>query len=167
MTLGLPSTRTLAAEPEAARAKFFEAEVRPLLAENCVKCHGPAKQKGGLRLDSLAAAQEGGRAGRPSCRADLEESLLVEAINYEGLQMPPTGQLDARKRAVLTRWIEMGAPWPDAGAGAPGRDRRAAGDHRRGSDVLVVPAAAGIPNRPPWPTGAGRGRRSTSSSWPG
>ena len=41
-----------AAEPGAEALKFFETKVRPILAENCFKCHGPAKQKGGLRLDS-------------------------------------------------------------------------------------------------------------------
>ena len=35
--------------------KFFESHVRPLLASKCVQCHGAEKQKGELRLDSLAA----------------------------------------------------------------------------------------------------------------
>src|SRR4051812_42663084 len=31
---------------------FFELKVRPVLAGSCVKCHGPVKSSGGLRLDS-------------------------------------------------------------------------------------------------------------------
>ena len=43
-------------------AKFVE-DVQPLLEAKCVSCHGPEKQEGGLRLDSLAAAREGGEQG--------------------------------------------------------------------------------------------------------
>ena len=35
-------------------AEFFETKIRPVLAENCFSCHGPRKQKAGLRLDSAA-----------------------------------------------------------------------------------------------------------------
>ncbi|HEX8199345.1 MAG TPA: DUF1549 domain-containing protein, partial [Isosphaeraceae bacterium] len=96
----------------------FEAEVRPLLAENCLKCHGQEKHKGGLRLDSRTSALEGGDSGPAVVPGHADESLLVEAINYDGLQMPPTGQLNDEQRAVLVRWIEMGAPWPDSGGAA-------------------------------------------------
>jgi hypothetical protein len=121
MTIGLPAPRMpRAAEPDPAQVKFFETEVRPLLAENCLKCHGEAKHKGGLRLDSRASALEGGDSGPAVVPGKCDESLLVEAINYGGLQMPPTGQLKDEQRAVLIRWIEMGAPWPDSGGAAPG-----------------------------------------------
>ncbi|MEO6809294.1 MAG: PSD1 and planctomycete cytochrome C domain-containing protein, partial [Isosphaeraceae bacterium] len=97
-----------------AEVTFFETEVRPLLAENCLKCHGPKKQRGGLRLDSRAAVLAGGDSGPVVVPGKPADSLLVEAINYGGLEMPPTGKLDDAKRAALTRWIEMGAPWPGA-----------------------------------------------------
>src|SRR4051794_8862960 len=47
--------------PEA--ASFFEASVRPVLVEQCWKCHGAEKQSGGLRLDSRESILEGGDAG--------------------------------------------------------------------------------------------------------
>src|SRR5262249_61577468 len=47
-------------KPDAAQLEFFEKQVRPLLAENCFQCHGPEKQKGGLRLDSRTAVLNGG-----------------------------------------------------------------------------------------------------------
>ena len=34
-------------EPTLEQVKFFEEKVRPILAENCYKCHGSDKQKGG------------------------------------------------------------------------------------------------------------------------
>ena len=43
-----------------AAAQFFETKVRPILAENCFKCHGEKKHRGDLRVDSLAAMLEGG-----------------------------------------------------------------------------------------------------------
>jgi hypothetical protein len=36
-----------------AAAAFFESKVRPVLVEHCLGCHGPGKQRGGLRLVSL------------------------------------------------------------------------------------------------------------------
>src|SRR6185369_12484771 len=41
----------------------FEKNIKPLLQERCVKCHGPEKQKGGLRLDSRAELLRGGDDG--------------------------------------------------------------------------------------------------------
>ena len=41
--------------PDPAAVEFFEKNVRPILAARCQGCHGPAKQKGGLRLDARAA----------------------------------------------------------------------------------------------------------------
>ena len=116
--IGVVSDRTSASEADPEQVSFFEKEVRPLLAENCFKCHGEAKQKGGLRLDSLAAMVQGGDSGPAVVPGDIDESLLVEAVNYVGLEMPPGGKLGDTQRAVLTRWIAMGAPWPTADRGA-------------------------------------------------
>ena len=116
-TVGVLSLPAAEASPtsqaQAARDQFFEQSVRPLLAENCYSCHGDKKQKGGLRLDSLQAILKGGESGPAVVPGKPEESLLVEAINYEGLEMPPNGKLDPAKVAILTRWVSLGAPWPD------------------------------------------------------
>ncbi len=128
---GVAIDRASASEPDPAQVSFFEKEVRPVLAENCFKCHGEAKQKGGLRLDSLAAMVQGGDSGPAVVPGELEESLLVEAVNYEGLEMPPGGKLGDAQRAVLTRWVEMGAPWPsvdrEASAAAPTKSAEKSG----------------------------------------
>ncbi len=106
-------------EPSAAQLKFFEEQVRPLLVEHCQRCHGDQKQKGHLRLDSLASILKGGDGGPAVEPGKPDESLLVEAINYDGLEMPPTGKLDDAQVAVLTRWVAMGAPWPAADRDRP------------------------------------------------
>ena len=89
--------------------------------ENCYSCHGDKKQKGGLRLDSFEAILQGGESGPAVVPGKPEESLLVEAINFAGLEMPPTGKLSGEKVATLTRWVSLGTPWPsrDRAAHAP------------------------------------------------
>ncbi|HEX8201802.1 MAG TPA: PSD1 and planctomycete cytochrome C domain-containing protein [Isosphaeraceae bacterium] len=100
-------------------AEFFEAKVRPVLAGHCFGCHGPRKQKGGLRLDSPDAMRAGGDSGPAVVPGDPEGSPLVEAIRYDGaVQMPPKGKLDDAAIAALTEWVRRGAHWPAAEAAA-------------------------------------------------
>ena len=93
--------------------QFFEAEIRPLLIEKCIGCHGEQKQSGGLRLDSRDAMLKGGESGAAMTPGDAAGSRIVQAIRYDGdLQMPPKMPLSESQQQALTRWIELGAPWP-------------------------------------------------------
>jgi hypothetical protein len=95
-----------------AALEFFERSVRPILVERCQGCHGPAKQKGKLRLDSRRAALAGGSTGPAVKPGHPEQSLLIDAIKYGDLfQMPPKSKLPKEEIALLTRWVEQGAPW--------------------------------------------------------
>ncbi len=115
--LSLP-LRLPAAEPSGAELEFFENQVRPLLAGRCYKCHGPNKQKGGLRVDSRAAPLRGGDSGPAVVPGKPEQGFLVDAVNYGDVyQMPPDGKLPAKEIAALTRWVRGGAIWPNDGAG--------------------------------------------------
>ncbi len=102
-----------------AAVAFFESKVRPILVERCQSCHGEAKAKGGLRLDSKTGMLTGGDSGPVVVAGKPEESPLVEAIGYAGAnQMPPKSKLPAEEIATLTRWVESGAAWPiDGGVG--------------------------------------------------
>ena len=42
----------------------------------------------------------------------------MEALRFEGLEMPPTGKLSDEQIADFAAWIDMGAPDPRTGAGA-------------------------------------------------
>ncbi|HEY7311437.1 MAG TPA: PSD1 and planctomycete cytochrome C domain-containing protein [Gemmataceae bacterium] len=96
--------------------EFFEKEVRPLLVENCLKCHGDKKPKGGLSLTSRAAILKGGDTGAAAVEGKPDESLLIQAVRYnEKPQMPPKKKLTERQIATLTRWVQLGLPWPKAG----------------------------------------------------
>ncbi len=98
--------------PTKEQVKFFETEVRPVLATHCYKCHGAEKQEGELRIDSLQALLKGGESGEAVVPGKLDDSLLIDAINYESFEMPPGKQLDDASIAALTKWVTMGAPWP-------------------------------------------------------
>jgi hypothetical protein len=97
---------------------FFESKVRPVLAGVCVRCHGPQKASGGLRLDSREALIRGGKSGRVVDLDDPSESLLIEAIHRgeDVKPMPPDKPLSPAMVADLERWIRSGAPWPKASA---------------------------------------------------
>jgi len=98
-------------KPTREAIQFFESKVRPLLATHCYKCHGPEKQQGKLRLDSRAGLIQGGETAPAIVVNSPSESLLVEAIKYQGLEMPPDGKLKESEVEILTAWIAMGAPW--------------------------------------------------------
>lgn len=100
---------------------FFEARVRPLLAERCFECHSHEKTiKGGLVLDSRSGWEKGGDTGPALVPGKPEDSLLIKAVRYTDpdLSMPPKKRLSAEEVAVLTEWVKLGAPDPRAGAAA-------------------------------------------------
>jgi len=100
------------APTDPAAVEFFEKSVRPILAARCQCCHGPSKQKGGLRLDARASVLAGGSTGPAIVPGNTKESLLVDAINYgETYQMPPKSKLADGEIATLTEWVRRGAPW--------------------------------------------------------
>ncbi len=107
------SARAAAADAEGVR--FFEAHVRPLFSANCYECHAGDEPKGGLRLDSRSAAMTGGESGAVIDPGKPESSLLITAVRYldSSLEMPPKKKLSKKQVALLTQWIQMGAPWPE------------------------------------------------------
>lgn len=103
---------------QAAPLEFFEKNVRSVLAEHCYECHGPAKQKSGLRLDHIDSMLKGGETGPAVVRNDPNASRLIHAIRYDDtdLQMPPNGKLAGESIADLEKWIAEGAYWPEEAA---------------------------------------------------
>ncbi|MEZ6063603.1 MAG: PSD1 and planctomycete cytochrome C domain-containing protein [Planctomycetaceae bacterium] len=110
--LAQESSPAESAADNAARERFFETTIRPLLHAKCVKCHGENKQESGLRLDSLEGLLQGGDSGAAATPGQPTESLLLQAVRYESLQMPPDDPLTAEQIANLERWIADGAAWP-------------------------------------------------------
>src|SRR5262245_59564808 len=94
LILAVGAAAAAAPEPTPEQVKFFEEKVRPILAENCYKCHGDQEQKGNLRLDLREAALAGGEDGPVIVPGQPEKSVLVEAIRWESFEMPPKKKLN-------------------------------------------------------------------------
>ncbi len=92
---------------------FFEKQIRPLLVRRCLSCHGENKQESGLRLDAREHALKGGESGPAIVEGKPDESLLIEAVRYESLEMPPEQRLSESEVRVLEEWIRRGVPWPN------------------------------------------------------
>ena len=98
----------------------FAKQIQPILRQNCVKCHGPEKQKGKLRLDSKEAALKGGKDGVVIVAGDADKSELYRRITlpkgHDDI-MPNEGDPLSKEQTDLVRaWISQGADWPETAA---------------------------------------------------
>ena len=86
-----------------AMAVDYVKDIKPLLKERCISCHGTVKQKGDLRLDAGTLIQK-----------DVHHELLERiASTEEDERMPPEGKrLSAEQIELLRQWIADGAPFP-------------------------------------------------------
>lgn len=96
----------------------YDRDVRPIISENCFKCHGfdPNQRQAGLRLDTpegaYSALASGGHAivaGKPAASALMQRVLAGGALH-----MPPasTGKkLTSAQIAVLKQWIAQGGKY--------------------------------------------------------
>jgi len=113
LAVSLPSAAPLLADD---RADFFEANIRPLLLDHCIECHGPAKQENGIRLDRRADVLQG-KAGDSALitAGNPAESRLLKVLEHssEDIAMPPSGKLKDAQREAIARWIADGAIWPE------------------------------------------------------
>lgn len=103
-------------ERTAAALRFFETQVRPILARRCYECHSEktGAENGSLILETAAGIAVGGSRGLMFSKESPESGLLLKAIQYRDteLQMPPEGKLPAEEIAVLESWIQSGAHLP-------------------------------------------------------
>jgi len=98
-----------------AQALDFPKEVLPVLERRCFDCHGPEKQKSGLRVDSRTALLKGGDFGAAIIPGDAAGSHLIEVIvsTDDDVKMPPKGErLSIAEIEALKKWIAQGAIWP-------------------------------------------------------
>ena len=111
------------AQAVAAKPVNYESQVKPLLTTHCVRCHGAAKPRGGLRLDTAAMSKLGGKGGPAVLPGNGHESPLVEAIRGEGatdrmpLNRPALAEAEIK---LIETWIDQGATArPDEKPGVP------------------------------------------------
>jgi hypothetical protein len=121
LPLAVLSLTCLSAGNAQTRTIDFNRDVRPILSENCFRCHGPdeKERKAKLRLDTRDAALGHGAivAGQP------RQSELIARIGADGdKRMPPPKagkSLTPAQIATLTRWVAEGAVWSDHWAFVP------------------------------------------------
>ncbi len=115
--------------PNDEELKFFEQKIRPVLSQHCYSCHSVAahvakKLQGRLFLDSADGVLDGGESGVATIvKGKSAESLLLKALKYDGVEMPPAGKLSDEIIADFAKWIDMGAPDPRKGE-TPARPKR-------------------------------------------
>ena len=99
----------------------YTKQIQPILLDSCYSCHGPDKQKGGLRLDSPEAIQKGSKNGLVITAGNSEKSPLWKLTTLpkgDDDAMPGKGDsLSTAKQDLLKRWIEEGAKFDGAGGG--------------------------------------------------
>ena len=128
-------------------AEFFEKKVRPVLAEQCYKCHGPEKQKAALRVDSRAAILKGTEDGPVIVEGKPEQSSFIKSIRHEGDSKMPekADKLTGEQIANLTEWVRMGMPWPDSGAPEkPSAQQAAAATHWSWQPLRAAAVVPGV-----------------------
>tara|TARA_R110002072_G_scaffold302615_1_gene486759 strand:- start:4080 stop:7991 length:3912 start_codon:yes stop_codon:yes gene_type:complete len=134
-TDGKPSSERKTPTFDAEAVDFFQKKVQPLLQARCYECHskGAKRLEGGLRLDARSLVLKGGDSGASAVPGKPDESLLIEAVDYESFEMPPKGKLPAGEIAIFRKWIELGLPWSEDGLIAEVADEEFPLDARRQS----------------------------------
>lgn len=99
-----------------ASAVDYEKDIAPIFEESCIDCHGPNKEKSGLRMDQRALMLKGGDTGIATIvPGDWEGSYLMEVVTHldEDMAMPPKGDpLTEKEIKLLEEWVTAGAEWP-------------------------------------------------------
>ncbi len=115
----LPSfARAAEPVPSARQIEFFEKKIRPILVEQCYKCHSEEaarkkKLKGGLKLDTRAGLLAGGDTGPAIVPGKPDAGSLLKSLHYDGdVQMPPKGKLSDALIKDFETWIASGAADP-------------------------------------------------------
>lgn len=93
----------------------YSRDIKPLLAKNCVSCHGVTKQSASLRLDTHTLIVKGGHSGAAIVLGKSSESRLIQAVTgskKDVVKMPLKGSLSSAEIDLLRRWVDEGAKGP-------------------------------------------------------
>ena len=119
MRLALATVVSAAAAAEPPRIDFRQ-DIEPIFREHCIACHGSGQRSGGLSLDSRADAMQGGHSGPAISPGDSSGSRLLAMLVRSADDGPvmPLGRdrLPPDQIALVSAWIDQGAPWPQSGS---------------------------------------------------
>jgi mono/diheme cytochrome c family protein len=106
------------AETRAAPPVDFKRDILPIFEGRCYECHGPQKDKGGLRFDKRSTVFGGSDSGKPVIvPGQSGASPLFQHVTSmdPDTRMPPKGErLSEAQIAALKSWIDAGADWPES-----------------------------------------------------
>ncbi|MEE2639330.1 MAG: DUF1553 domain-containing protein [Planctomycetota bacterium] len=97
---------------EGRQAEQFHGKILPVLRQNCFRCHGE-KTRGGLKLDSRAAALAPGDSEHPAVVPGKPQTSELMLRIRSGDMPPGEKRLPPQQIALLEQWISEGAAWPD------------------------------------------------------
>ena len=110
----MPICSAIAQQPTDTQLQFFETNIRPALVKYCYDCHSvdAGDSRAGLLVDTRQGLLQGGDSGPALVPGNHTDSLIWEAINWDGYEMPPSQKMPAEVIAHFKTWIDMGAPDP-------------------------------------------------------
>ena len=102
--------------PAATNRIDFLRDIKPILDDHCLKCHGPSKPKSGFRVDDRDALLKGGENSKAVLPGQSAKSPLIHfaARLVEDMKMPPPGKgepLTPTEVGLLRAWIDQGVEW--------------------------------------------------------
>ncbi len=115
------ATSANAADISPADRDFFEKKIRPVLVKHCYECHSAdAEELGGnLRLDTREGLRTGGESGAAIVAGRPDDSLLIQALRYDGTEMPPEAPLPEAIVHDFSEWVTRNAPDPRTSKAMP------------------------------------------------
>jgi uncharacterized membrane protein/mono/diheme cytochrome c family protein len=101
------------------KVEFFQQRIQPILQDNCMRCHNPARVASGKsgKLDQTTrdGLLRGGKGGPAIVVGDPDDSLLIQRVTSENederMPRPPRARLSSEQIASLKQWIRDGAVW--------------------------------------------------------
>jgi hypothetical protein len=119
----------------------FNTQVKPLLNQKCMSCHGGVKKKGGFSLltreDALAATESGQPAIVPGHAAKSEFIRRLSCQDEEERMPYRKEPLKPAEIALLTQWVDQGAQWGTHWAYTPVREPIPPSGYGHGIDAFV------------------------------
>ena len=111
------SQTAIAQEQQAEAEKHFTLNVLPIFKTKCFGCHGDNKDDllGEFDMTSMELLLEGGESEDPALVIGKpDESPIIEAIKWDGLEMPPkeNDRLSEEQIEDVVKWVADGAVWP-------------------------------------------------------
>jgi hypothetical protein len=98
----------------------FTRDIKPILDQSCIRCHGPERPRSKFRLDNREDALKGGKDGVDIISRNSAKSLMIYYVAglVEDMEMPPPDKgekLTPKQIGFLRAWIDQGVTWDSAG----------------------------------------------------